>query len=124
MAPVWTALIIAPDSFPDKYASYDAACRALNLEPNGHGYLVCLVTTAAGSRTLLAVDLTLLPDHYEAGIPDQASVPGTDRSEEAASKPVAPNPLEDLPDQAILQDRDPLETHRGPHVGPAQLGSP
>ena len=97
MAHAWRALIIAPDDFPGKYHDYDAACRALNLEPNGHCYLVCRVTTAAGPRTLLTVDLALLPDIYEAGTSDQDSLPAIDRSEEGTSRTSAPDPDSDLP---------------------------
>lgn len=120
MAPALTALIIAPDDFPRKYKDYDAACRAVNLEPNGHCYLVCQVTTAAGPRTLLTVDLNLLPGSYEAGTPDHASVPGTDRSEETASRAgtpgsgrYPPHPLPQGPDPRL--PRHPPEAPRGPH---------
>lgn len=85
MTRAWRALIIAPDNFPDEYDDYVAACRQLKLEPNGHCYLVCLISTADVPRTLLTVDLPLSPDIYEAGTPDQASLPGADRSTEAAS---------------------------------------
>jgi hypothetical protein len=117
MAHARRALIIAPDDFPDEYDDYAAACRALKLEPNGHCYLVCLVTTAAGPRTVLTADLALLPDIYEAGTPDQASVPGTDRSKEAAFRAGAPSPFKDRPDRGLLQDPYPPETQGEPHVG-------
>jgi hypothetical protein len=86
MTRAWRALIIAPDNFPDEYDDYVAACRALKLEPNGHCYLVCLISTADGPRTLLTVDFPLSPDIYEAGTPAQASLPGADRSTETASR--------------------------------------
>jgi hypothetical protein len=117
MAHARRALIIAPDDFPDEYDNYVAACRALKLEPNGHCYLICLVTTAAGPRTLLTADLALLPDIYEAGAPDQASVPGTDRSKETASRAGALSPLKDRPDWGLLQDPHPPEGHGEPYVG-------
>jgi hypothetical protein len=74
------ALIIAPDDFPREYGSnYDAACRKLNLEPNRHSYVVCRVSTAAGERTLLTVDLDLLQDTEKAATPEQASLLGMSR---------------------------------------------
>lgn len=79
------ALIIALDDVPGEYDDYETACRALKLEPNGHTYLVCLVSTAAGPRTLLTVDLGLLPEIGEAGTSGQASSSGTDRSKQTAS---------------------------------------
>ena len=85
MTRAWRALIIAPDNFPGKYDDYVAACRELKLEPNGHCYLVCLISTADVTRTLLTVDLPLLPDIYEAGLRDQATLPGADRSTEIVS---------------------------------------
>ena len=92
MTRAWRALIIAPDNFPDEYDDYVAACRKLKLEPNGHCYLVCLISTADVPRTLLTVDLPLSPDIYEAGTPAQASLPGADRSTEAASRAGPPDP--------------------------------
>ena len=50
MAQARKALIIAPDDVPGEYGDYGAACQALNLEPNGHCYVVCRVSTAAGPR--------------------------------------------------------------------------
>jgi hypothetical protein len=95
MTRAWRALIIAPDNFPGIYGDYDAACRELKLEPNGHCYLVCLDSTADEPRTLLIVDLPLLPDLYEAGLRDQATPPGADRSTEIVSGTGAPEPGRD-----------------------------
>lgn len=79
------ALIIAPDDFPlGEYDDYGAACQALNLEPNGHCYVVCRVSTAAGPRTLLTVDLGLLQGAEKADTPDQASLLNAGRSKETA----------------------------------------
>jgi hypothetical protein len=85
MTRAWRALIIAPDNFPDDYGDYAAACRELKLEPNGHCYLVCLISTADRPRTLLTVDLALLPGIDEAGLLDQATQPGADPSTKIAS---------------------------------------
>ena len=79
------ALIIAPDDLPlGEYDDYVAACRALNLEPNGHCYVICRVSTAAGPRTLLTVDLGLLQDTEKADTPDQASLLSAGRSKGTA----------------------------------------
>jgi hypothetical protein len=85
MAQARKALIIAPDDFPGEYDDYAAACQALNLEPNEHCYVVCRVSTAAGPRTLLTVDLDLLQDTEKAGTSDQASLLSAGRSKETAS---------------------------------------
>jgi hypothetical protein len=82
MANAPRALIIAPDQVPVDFGGYVAACQALKLEPNEHCYVVCLVTTAAGERALLTVDLDLLQDTEKAGIPDQASLLGASPSKE------------------------------------------
>ena len=82
MANALRALIIAPDDVPGDFGDYVAACQALKLEPNEHRYVVCLVSTAAGPRTLLTVDLDLLQDTEKAGTPDQTSLLGTSPSKE------------------------------------------
>jgi hypothetical protein len=63
------ALFIAPDDVPWEFDDYAAACQALNLEPNRHCYVVCRVSTAAGTRTLLTADLGLLQDTEKADKP-------------------------------------------------------
>ena len=80
------ALIIAPDDFPREYEDYVAACRALNLEPNEqHCYVVCRVSTAAGPRTLLTVDLGPLQDAEKPDTSDQVGLLSAGRSKEAAT---------------------------------------
>ena len=99
------ALIIAPDDFPlGEYDDYGAACRALNLELNGHCYVVCRVSTAAGPRTLLTVDLGLLQGTEKADTSDQASLLSAGRSNETASgEPFAASGLE--PETTTQVDR-------------------
>lgn len=75
------ALFIAPDDVPWEFDDYAAACRALNLEPNRHCYVVCRVST----RTLLTADLGLLQDTEKADTSDQASLRSAGRSKETAS---------------------------------------
>jgi hypothetical protein len=112
MTRAWRALIIAPDNFPSKYDDYVAACRELKLEPNGHCYLVCLVSTADVPRTLLTVDLALLPGIDEAGLPDQASLPSTDRSKETASGTGTPGPRGHRPRRGPPDPRGPQPGQR------------
>jgi hypothetical protein len=91
------ALIVAPYDVPGEYGDYAAACQALNLELNEHCYVVCRVSTAAGPRTLLTVDLDLLHDTEKADTPDQASLLSAGRSTETASGPgQEPNPFGDF----------------------------
>ena len=109
MAHARKALIIAPDDVPGEYDDYAAACQALNLEPNKHCYVVCRVSTAAGPRTLLTVDLDLLQDTEKADTSDQASLLSAGRSKETASgEPFAASGLE--PETTTQVDREAAPT--------------
>jgi hypothetical protein len=89
------ALIIAPDDVHWEFDDYAAACRALNLEPNGHCYVVCRVSTAVGPRTLLTADLGLLQDAEKADTSDQArDRPALGRLEPAGPAPPPPTRCE------------------------------
>jgi hypothetical protein len=123
------ALIIALDDVPEGYDDYETACRALKLEPNGHTYLVCVVSTAADPRTLLTVDLGLLSEISEAGTPGQGSSSGTDQPRQTASGTGAADPGSGLsldPYRGGVRRRvlPPSGYPPVPHVEPRPFGYP
>lgn len=84
MTQVRKALFIAPDDVPWEFDDHAAACQALNLEPNRHCYVVCRVSTAAGTRTLLTADLGLLQDT------EKADKPRSGQPAQRGPRPAAP----------------------------------